>query len=87
MNALQISQFIISYVHTHGEKEACISPVNHLVCSKLYKIREFWVSVNDKPMHLIFEFMFLRFLEWNVVFGKAGLSLSVLKQYKSDHGA
>lgn len=35
VDAFKVSQFIVRYVHTQGEKQASVSPVNDLVCSKL----------------------------------------------------
>lgn len=35
MDALKVSQLIVRYVHAHGEKQSSVTPVYHLVCSKL----------------------------------------------------
>jgi len=35
MDTLQVSQLIVGYIHAHREKQSSITPVYHLVCSKL----------------------------------------------------
>ena len=37
VNAFQVGQFVISYVHTYWKKQSCISPVDNFVCAKLHK--------------------------------------------------
>lgn len=35
MDALKVSQLVVRYIHAHGEEQSSVTPVYHLVCSKL----------------------------------------------------
>jgi hypothetical protein len=44
MDTFQVCQLIVGYIHTHWEKQSCISPVDNFVCAELQEE----LRVNDK---------------------------------------
>ena len=47
VNAFQVCQLIVSYVHTNWKKQPCISSVDNFVCAKLHKKNSRLVGENE----------------------------------------